>query len=192
MNNLPTEIISKIMLQMNLESLYNFCKTSKHIRNTCKYLLKNKVYKNDLAKAILKNEFGYTNFPDNLNNDYPSILININNILQENDYKSNTFEYNNEYVYEESIMSGDLKLLKFTIANGIIFNIEDIFDKMYEKYEDSLHYNTNYYYCDILLYLFENNLNDYLSSLDDYKLESIVQDMKNKCTEFDDEELFDD
>ena len=130
MNNLPTEIISQMMLQMNRESLYNFCKTSKHIRNTCKYLLKNKTYKNDLAKAILENEFGYTKFPNNLVNDYPSILLNINNILQEIDYKSNEFDYNNEYVYEESIASGDLKLLKFTIANGIIFDIEDIFDKM--------------------------------------------------------------
>ena len=180
MDKLPTEIISEMMLQMDLESLYNFCKTSKHIKNACKYLLKNKKYKNDLAKAILKNEFGYTNFPDDISR-YFSILIDVNDILQELDYKSQTFEENNNYVYEESIKMGDLKLLKFTIENGIEFDIEDIFYKMIDAYEDSIHYKSKYYYCDILLYLLENDLREFLDTIDDHKIISMVVDMTEEC-----------
>ena len=184
MDKLPTEIIAETMLQMDLKSLYNFCKTSKNIKKTCKYLVKNKKYKNDLAKAILKNEFGYTKFPNNISS-YSPILVKVNNTLQDLDYKSQTFEENNNYVYEASIGSGDLKLLKFTIANGIEFDMEDILSLFINAYEDSINDKSDYNYCDILSYLLENDLREFLLSTDlnwvDNTIISMVVDMTEEC-----------
>lgn len=114
MKNIKDQPVELILLQMShlkYKDIQNLCSVSKRINQICK------ANKATISKYVLKNDYGFTKFPKNIN--YPDIvkyIINIRNVFP---YKSKDNEKWKQNILNWAISWGRLQVVKFLVKNGI-------------------------------------------------------------------------
>lgn len=107
----PVELILKQMSHLKYKDIQNLCSVSTRINKICKA---NKI---TIAKYVLKNNYGFTKFPKNIN--YPNIvkyIINIHNVFPYNSKDNKKWKQN---ILNWAASWGRLEVVKFLVKNGI-------------------------------------------------------------------------
>jgi hypothetical protein len=114
MKNIKDQPVELILLQMShlkYKDILNLCSVNTQINKICK------ANKSTIAKYVLKNDYGFTKFPKDINyTDIVKYIISIRNVLPYN-YKDNKQWKQNLLNWAASW--GRLRVVKFLVKNGI-------------------------------------------------------------------------
>lgn len=112
MKNIKDQPVELILLQMShlkYKDILNLCSVNTQINKICK------ANKSTIAKYVLKNDYGFTKFPKDINyTDIVKYIINIHNVYNPKDtkrWKQNLLNWAASW--------GRLQVVKFLVKNGI-------------------------------------------------------------------------
>jgi hypothetical protein len=104
--NLPDDIILEFLSHMNSRQIVNTCKANRNVNRLCKS------NRNLITKYSLKNDYGFTIFPQNY--DYISIRSYMVETFGMSAYKFN----NRNRMLMDVVKDNRIDVLRFLVANG--------------------------------------------------------------------------
>jgi len=160
--NLPDDIILEFLSHMNSRQIVNTCKANRNVNRLCKS------NRNLITKYSLKNDYGFTIFPQNY--DYISIRSYMVETFGMSAYKFN----NRNRMLMDVVKDNRIDVLRFLVANGANIFEDAVTTAVKYKKIDALKYFIEELHFDI------TNVEDDILYFEDLCVEAFLdEDVKN-------------